>query len=89
MAEILTIIRQLTEIVGGLEGLLAELLLLQSVIFGWLKLRDSRTKKQLIQTLDKSAPANEELLQIAKKERLRLAFKAFGRFLKKKPSHSR
>ncbi len=84
MTEILEIIRQLTEIVGGLEGLLAELLLLQGVIFGWLKLRDSRTKKQLIQTLDRSSSPNDELLRVAKKERLQLAAKVFGRFLKKK-----
>lgn len=84
MTEILEIIRQLTEIVGGMEGLLAELLLLQGVIFGYLKLRDSRTKKQLIQILDHSSPANDELLQIAKKGRLGLAVKVFDRFLKKK-----
>jgi hypothetical protein len=89
MAEILNIIEQMTAIVGGLEGLLTALLLLQGVIFGWLNLRDSRTKKQLIQTLDKSAPANEELLQVAKTGRLHLAAKVFGQFVKKKPSHGR
>lgn len=89
MTEQLEIMRRLIEIAGGLECLLAELLLLQGVIFGWLKLRDSRTKKQLIQTLDQSSQTNDELLQLAEKARFRLAFKAFGRFLKKKPSHSR
>lgn len=88
MTDILIILERILEILGGVQGLQAGLILLQGVVFGWLKMRDSRTKKQLIQTLDKSEPENDVLLKLANHHQFEFAFKEFRQFLKKKSSKS-